>query len=166
MIVVSNTSPLRYLIAVGRPELIQNLFGHVQIPRAVEMELTHPSAPAVVRHWMAQRPTWIEVRDLAAPPELALLGHLDAGEAEAIQLTIDLKAGALIMDERSGREMAAARHIRVIGILGILLESYRRGTVRAPIDIVSQLQAQGFRVSRRLLLQFQNQIAGTMPIST
>jgi predicted nucleic acid-binding protein len=146
MIVVSNTSPLRYLIAVGRPELIQNLFGHVLIPRAVEMELTHPSAPMVVRNWMAQRPAWIEVRDLVAPPELALLGQLDAGEAEAIQLTIDLKAGTLILDERTGRAMAAARHIRVIGILGILLESYRRGAIQSPTDIVSQLQAQGFRV--------------------
>ena len=166
MIVVSNTSPLRYLITVGRPEVIQSLFGHVLIPRAVEMELTHLSAPAVVRHWMAQRPAWIELRDLAAPPELALLGNLDAGEAEAIQLAIDLKAGALIMDERTGREMAAARHIRVIGILGILLESYRRGIVQSPTEIVSQLQAQGFRVSRRLLLQFQEQIAGTNPKST
>jgi predicted nucleic acid-binding protein len=166
MIVVSNTSPLRYLITVGRPELIQNLFGHILIPRAVEMELTHSSAPTVVRHWMAQRPAWIEVFDLAAPPERALLGHLDAGEAEAIQLTIDLKGGALIMDERSGREMATARHIPVVGILGILLESYRRGTVHSPSEIVSQLQAQGFRVSRRLLLQFQDQIAGAKPKSS
>jgi predicted nucleic acid-binding protein len=47
MIVVSDTSPLRYLITVGQSGLIQNLFGHVLIPRAVEVELTHPSAPTV-----------------------------------------------------------------------------------------------------------------------
>jgi hypothetical protein len=31
------------------------------------------------RHWMAQRPEWIEVRDVEPLPELALLEHLDAG---------------------------------------------------------------------------------------
>jgi predicted nucleic acid-binding protein len=159
MIVASNTSPLRYLIAIDRTELIQNLFGHVLIPRAVELELTHLSAPTVVRQWMAQRPSWIEVCDLAAPPELPLIAHLDAGEAEAIQLTIELKADILIMDERSGRDIAAARGIRVIGILGILLESHRRALILSPTDIVSQLRAAGFRISRRLALEFENQIA-------
>ena len=165
MQVVSNTSPLRYMIAVGQSDLIQSLFGHILIPRAVEAELTHPSAPAVVRQWMAQRPAWIDVRDLVAPPELALLQHLDAGEAEAIQLAINLNADLLIMDERSGREVATTRHITVVGILGILLESYRRGAVRSQADIISQLQTEGFRISRRLRLQFQEQIASVKPKS-
>ena len=81
---------------------------------------------------MAQKPAWVEVRDLAAPPELTLIRQLDAGESEAIQLAMDLKADALIMDERAGRDMAASRRITVIGILGVLLESYRRGTIHSP----------------------------------
>lgn len=79
MIVVSNTSPLRYLITVGQSSLIQNLFGQVLIPRAVEVELTHPSAPKVVRQWMEVKPAWIEVRDLAVAPEPALTRQLDDG---------------------------------------------------------------------------------------
>ena len=75
MQVVCNTSPLRYLITVGQSDLIQSLFGHILIPRGVEAELTHPSAPKVVRQWLAQRPAWIDVRDLVTPPELALLQH-------------------------------------------------------------------------------------------
>ena len=74
---------------------------------------------------MAHPPTWIEVRDLSAPPGTPLIRHLDSGEAEAIQLATDLIAGALIMDERIGRGMAKARNIPVIGILGILLEPLR-----------------------------------------
>ena len=165
MKVVCNTSPLRYLITVGQSDLIQSLFGHVLIPRGVEAELTHPSAPTVVRQWMAQRPAWIDVSDLVTPPELALLQYLDAGEAEAIQLAIDIKADLLIMDERSGREIATTRHITVVGILGILLESYRRGAIHSPADIVSQLQTEGFRISRRLLEQFQEQVASLKPKS-
>jgi predicted nucleic acid-binding protein len=43
MIVVSNTSPLRYLITVDQATLIQNCSATL-IPRAVELELTRPSA--------------------------------------------------------------------------------------------------------------------------
>jgi predicted nucleic acid-binding protein len=163
MIVVSNTSPLRYLITVGQATLIHNLFGHVVIPRAVELELTHPSAPAAVREWMAHPPNWIEVRDLSAPPGTPLIRHLDSGEAEAIQLAIDLIAGALIMDERIGRGMAKARNIPVIGILGILLESYRRGAISEPAKVLAELRAAGFRISQRLRLEFESQVASTKP---
>ena len=62
MTVVSNTSPLRYLIAVGRPDLIQKIFGQVLIPRAVEEELIHPSASPAIRKWIAEKPEWLEVQ--------------------------------------------------------------------------------------------------------
>jgi len=54
--VVSNTSPLRYLIVVGQAGLIGKVFQQVLIPPAVIAELTHPSAPPEVRLWMAQPP--------------------------------------------------------------------------------------------------------------
>ena len=36
MTVVSNTSPLRYLIAAGQADLLAKLFGTILIPSAVE----------------------------------------------------------------------------------------------------------------------------------
>jgi len=71
---------------------------------------------------MAQRPAWIEVCGFAAPPELKVLGHHGAGVAKAIQFSIDLKADSLLMCECSGRKMAAARQIPVIGILATFRE--------------------------------------------
>ena len=47
--IVSNTSPLRYLIAVGQADLIQKVFEEVLIPPAVLTELTHPSGRDDVR---------------------------------------------------------------------------------------------------------------------
>jgi predicted nucleic acid-binding protein len=57
---------LPHLITVGQATLIQNLFGHVLIPRAVELELTHPSAPAAVREWMAHPHTTSKNANLLA----------------------------------------------------------------------------------------------------
>ena len=63
------------------------------------------------------------------------------------------------MDERVGRQMAADLGITVVGVLGILLESYRRRSISDPRQLLEQLQKSGFRVSRRLLAEFELQIA-------
>ena len=158
MTAVSNTSPLRYLIVIGRADLVQHIFGSVLIPRGVEQELTDPSTPEAVRQWMARRPAWLEIRDLPQPPGPELTRRLDRREAEAIQLAIDLRAEFLLIDERRGRQMATARGATVIGALGILLESFRQGLIRNPFDILAQLRASRFRVSRRLVREFEEQI--------
>jgi len=108
MTVVSNTSPLRYLIVVGRADPVEQIFRRVLIPRAVEQELTDVRAPEAVRQWMARRPAWLEVRS-SRPPNSELARRLDQGEAEAIQLAIDLRADFLLIDELRGRSIAAAR---------------------------------------------------------
>jgi predicted nucleic acid-binding protein len=109
MTAVSDTSPLRYLIAIGRADLMRDIFGRVLIPRGVEQELTDPAAPETVRQWIEQRPPWLEIRDLPQPPDPELTRRLDRGEAEAIRLAMDLRADFLLMDERRGRQMATAR---------------------------------------------------------
>jgi len=124
VMVVSNTSPLRYLIAVGRVELVENIFGHVMIPRAVQQ-------------WLTRRPIWLQVRDLPQPPEPELFRRLDRGEAEAIQLAINLRADFLLIDEFRGRRDAAARGVTVIEALGILLESYRQRRIDNPLEILA-----------------------------
>src|SRR5712691_3260474 len=92
MIVISNTSPLRYLIAIKRADLVSGIFNHVLIPRGVHAELTHSSSPETVRNWMAQAPNWLETRELGRSPEAQFVRVLDQGEAEAIQLAVDLHA--------------------------------------------------------------------------
>jgi predicted nucleic acid-binding protein len=76
MIVVSDATPLRHLIAIGRADLLPELFGKVIVPTAVLGELQHDSTPAVVRTWVEGLPGWVEVRspsDLRLPSDLP--GH-------------------------------------------------------------------------------------------
>jgi uncharacterized protein len=155
--VVSDTSPLRYLIAVSRPELIGQIFDRIVIPRAVELELTHPSTPKAVQQWMEQRPAWLETRTVSSL-DTELDRILDRGEAEAIQLAIDSRADLLLMDERRGRDLAARRGLAVVGVLGILLESYRRRLIDNPLEILDQLRACRFHASRRLVAEFEGQV--------
>jgi predicted nucleic acid-binding protein len=83
--ILSDTSPLRYLIAIGRADLVEQIFHHVLIPHEVARELTDLSAPEAVRQWMTQPPAWLEIRT-SPQPDSELASRLDRGEAEAIQL--------------------------------------------------------------------------------
>src|SRR5262249_32605285 len=117
MIVVSNSSPLVSLAAIGRLELLHELYDTRIIPRAVHHEvviqgLGRPGAVEV------QSFDWVICRDVCDPNVVtALADKLDRGEAEAITLAVELQADLLLMDERLGRAEAARFGLRFIGIL-------------------------------------------------
>jgi len=73
-------------------------------------------------------------------------------------LAIDLRADFLLIDELRGRTVATARGLVVIGALGVLLESYRRQRIQNPLEILAQLSACRFHLSRRLVAEFEEQI--------
>jgi predicted nucleic acid-binding protein len=59
--VVSNTSPLMYLITLDEHNLLRQLFSRIFIPQAVFGELCAPGAPLIVRQVMSKTPFWISV---------------------------------------------------------------------------------------------------------
>jgi predicted nucleic acid-binding protein len=58
-VVVSDTSPLHYLILCGAETILPRLFRQVVIPSAVFRELQQPNTPLLVRQWASSLPTWI-----------------------------------------------------------------------------------------------------------
>ena len=62
MPVVSNTSPLNYLVLIGEIEILPALHHHVVIPVAVSEELHDPAIPDAVRGWIENPPGWLEIR--------------------------------------------------------------------------------------------------------
>ena len=117
MIVVADTSPLNYLIRLGHPDVLREIYGRVLVPHAVLMEMQHPEAPPEVSAWASSPPAWLEtmqVRQLDA----TLAPELGTGEREAISLALELHADVLLIDERAGRREAEARHNRSSGHAG------------------------------------------------
>jgi uncharacterized protein len=150
MIVVSNTSPINNLAAIGQLGLLQQLYGKIVIPRAVYQELlnagtTDPGVLAV------QTFDWIEIR-LVTNLELlqTLQSNLDAGEAEAIALAVELKANRLIIDERRGRHEVNRLGFEAIGLLGILLAAKQRRIIPQVKPLLDDLRDRGFWVREAL----------------
>ena len=59
MLVVSDTSPLNYLILIKSVDVLPSLYGRVAAPRMVLRELLDPEAPPPVRDWAARPPSWL-----------------------------------------------------------------------------------------------------------
>jgi predicted nucleic acid-binding protein len=125
MIVVSDTTPLRYLAVLGLIDLLPRLFGRVHCPSAVIQECCHPRAPSALRTWAEQPSEWLSVNEV---PEVAadLRDVLDEGEAAAITLAQQLQAEVILIDEKEGRRCALARGFVTAGTLNILAQAGRR----------------------------------------
>jgi|HubBroStandDraft_4_1064222.scaffolds.fasta_scaffold119462_2 predicted nucleic acid-binding protein len=121
-VIVSDTSPIRYLVLIGEASLLEQLYGRILIPLAVYAELQQPQTPDVVRAWAQAVPAWVEVIAESAPVTTdSVSSALDSGERAAIALALDLKADLLLMDERAGAREARRLGLTVTGTLGVLV---------------------------------------------
>jgi predicted nucleic acid-binding protein len=147
MLVVSDASPVNYLVLIGEINLLATLFGTVILPSAVHAELLHPDAPTEVHAWASQLPAWVEIRSALSLPMLA---YLDPGEAEAITLALSLNANLLLIDERAGRRSAVDLGLDIAGTLGILERAAAQGLVDLPTAI-RRLKQTSFRISEQAI---------------
>lgn len=148
MIVVSNTSPLTNLAAIGQFDLLRRLYRSLHIAEAVWTELN-----AGGMYWPGRAQVaaadWIERRNVHDQALLAVLQRdLDRGEAETIALAVELGADLLLLDEKEGRHVAQRLGLNVVGVGGILLEAKAAGAitvVRPHLDALRQMA--GFYLS-------------------
>jgi predicted nucleic acid-binding protein len=123
--VVSDTSPLNYLVLIGQVNILAMLYGWVLIPQSVYEEMNAPETPEPVRAWRTNLPHWIEVSTEQLTPDISL-SSLHAGERDAISLSLHSEASALVIDERRGREEAKKRGLNIIGTLGVIAAAHFR----------------------------------------
>jgi predicted nucleic acid-binding protein len=144
LLIVSDTSPILNLVAVGRLELLRDLYGSIVIPPAVSAEL-YANGIFLTADWVEV----IEPGNRAAVD--GLRAELDAGESEAIVLAQQLKASLLLMDERLGRRAAIQLGLDVTGLLGILAEGKKRGLINLCAPLLDSMIARaGFWIGERL----------------
>ena len=148
MTVVSDTSPLNYLLLIDQIDLLPYLFEKIIIPEIVRNEMLDPDAPPILQQWIANPPPWLIIQ--AVPAIDKTLSSLDLGEQAAITLAQTLPADLLIIDERLGRRIAREREISIIGTLGILDDAASQGLVNLP-DVIDRLKKTNFRISRRII---------------
>jgi predicted nucleic acid-binding protein len=151
MIVVSDTTPIHYLVLIERETILPSLFDSVIIPDAVRLEMLHPNAPDKVREWVYDIPSWIQ---FSSPTDVAsaMIRGLGQGETAAIALAIEKRADAVLMDDKKAVREARKNNLTVLttfalleiaAIKGLLdleqtLDELSKTTFRMPPDEVVQ----------------------------
>lgn len=149
-VVVSDTSPIRALDHLGLTTLLERLYGDVLIPPGVAEELRDPDSTLPPLDWAS-----IPGVRVQAPTDAGrvtqLLQTLDRGESEAIALALEVRAAALLADERMARSVAVSLGLKPIGVLAMLVQAKQEGLVTTVRPLMDRLRAGiDFRISPAL----------------
>lgn len=124
MLVVSNTSPVTNLAAVGRLDILQHLYGQITVPEEVRDELVfggsgnNPGASEVrAGEWF----TILPADNLQRDQLLRQFRAVHRGEAAALALAKQHRADLVLLDDRAAREAARSLQLAYTGIVGVLL---------------------------------------------
>jgi len=156
MAVVSDTSPLSYLVLIGEVKLLEVLYSEVFVPPAVAEELGYSQGPEPTRQLIGAPPPWLQVKevpeDTGRGPAFATgekIWSLDPGERQAIHLAEMTGPTALLIDERDGRRIAKEGNVPVTGTIGVLGEAASEGLIDAQ-EVADRLRKTSFRASEDL----------------
>lgn len=143
--VLCNSGPLIALGKLNRLELLAELYGQVQIPRAVYGEavtqglaLGAPDARTIRLFWQAK--DWpiitVSAATLTAYRPLIIL---DPGETEVLALARTIPDVLVLLDDETARGEARRLKLRVRGTLGVLIQAYHSKILSLPeIELLLQ----------------------------
>ncbi|MCU7836555.1 MAG: DUF3368 domain-containing protein [gamma proteobacterium symbiont of Taylorina sp.] len=151
-LVIADTSPLIVIAIMDLFPVLNQLFERVLVPDAVVDEcLNDLSKPHSLAIKQALKDKIIEQKKISDIEFCQLLGQvLDPGEAEAISLTKDLDAIALI-DEKSGRKIAKREGVDCIGSFYILIKAKQNGFIVSVAPLLKCLLDHGYYLNSALI---------------
>lgn len=124
-VVVSDSTPLHYLVLIGQVSVLEKLYGQVIVPPTVLQELGHPSAPPAISAWAKSPPAWLTVQSPALiPPRF---DNLDFGERQALALAKEIRADFVLLEDKVARRFAESETLKVKGTLGIVADAAKAG---------------------------------------
>ncbi len=137
--VISDTTPIVVLDAIGLLDLMFHIFEEVTIPLAVDAELSAGLSIPGRREALA-RP-WLKRVALQVPASPGQYGRdVDAGETEAIALFLEHDAELLLVDDGPARRTAKRFGIKHMGTAGILIAAKKQGLVSSVGDNLRELR--------------------------
>jgi len=124
---VADTGPVLHLHEADALHLLP-LIGEIFLPPLVAAEL---------RSRISVLPKWAKVQALSSSAQQRALewrraGLLHGGEAEALALARESKAGWFLTDDAAARLMAESLNVEVHGSIGVVLWAAANGLVKKP----------------------------------
>lgn len=148
-IVIADAGPLIAIARLHQLVLLPQIFGRVLVTDIVFAECTERSdfsESAIIKKAVAQK----HLELCASPDFSAYTQKIDAGEASAIAVAIDLGCG-VIMDDKAGRRMATNASVPMIGTVGVLVLAKRKSLVPLVRPLLEHLVSSGYFLSDEII---------------
>ena len=159
-VVICDASPLIFLAKLDRLELIAAVLeGEVFVLKCVVEEVATENTDPVERARLNAFFDSVEVVDFTASEYPST--SLSRSDRSTLQWAIENRADWLLADERLLRRIAAAEGISVVGFLGILVESARKGLLSAAnarCAIDESVSRHGCRISVALYQRIRSEL--------
>ena len=142
MIVVSDTTPINYLLLLKKEFILPALFSRVIVPGEVLREMMHPNAPEIVRTWASTPANWVEIMEPVWPKPIP---GLDAGENAAINIGLETGVDAILIDDRRGIREASSLGLNTLTTFAL----FELASIKRLVDFeetISDLAATSFHM--------------------
>lgn len=149
-LVIADAGPLIAFARLHQIGLLPQIFGRVLVTEIVFAECAGRSdfpEGALIREAIIRK----QLELCASPDFSAYTQKIDAGEASAIAVAIDYGCGVL-MDDKTGRRMAANAAVPVIGTVGVLVMAKRKGLVPLVKPLLERLATSGYFLGEEIIV--------------
>lgn len=129
MVVISDTSPLITFLKIDRLDLLETIFKEVEVPKAVYNELITKKYNKEAKKIKSAK--FIKIKNVEKDKTQSIVKEysLDKGESEAIVLALNNEECLLIVDEVKARKVAQKMGLKIMGSIGILMYSFKKGYI-------------------------------------
>ena len=146
-VVISDTACLIALDKIGHLSLLRSLYGSIYI------------TPTIADEFHGVIPDWIEIQEPANIPLQTFLEEtIDAGEASAIALAVEIKDCYLILDDLRARKVASGLGLTFTGTLGVIASAKKRGVIPSARHLFEQLRETDFWISDKFFQQLLTEL--------
>ena len=146
--IIADSSPIISLAIVDQIDLIEEIFGEVFIPEEVYNEIIFLDKPYSKKLRSIFESKVIQVKNQTA---LELLkDEIDAGEAEAIILALELEINDILIDDFKGRTRAELKGLNVYGTFGLLIEAKKKKLISNVKSLLDKMIEKDIRISQNL----------------
>lgn len=138
-VIISDTSCLIILAKIGELDLLRRVYKVVTITQTIFLEFGD------------ELPHWIEIENASDSYWQQLLElQVDAGEASAIALALEMADSILILDDWKGRKVAERLGLSVTGTFGVIIKAKNSGIIPSIKPILDKMRETNFRISEEL----------------
>lgn len=143
---VVNASPLIFLDACDRMELLRRENMRVVVPAAVVREVTRAPRSRGDRGPVTL-PGWVHVAADAPVPESISHWDLGPGESAVLARALANPGSTVVLDDLAARRCARALGLATLGTLGLVLAAKRDGRIASARTMLAELRAAGMWLS-------------------